>query len=628
MTEQVDPAYSHANPEERRSKRKRISLACKSCRVRKTKCDGVQPVCGACIDMNLTCGYVRRKDLKSQNAEDNLPLENRLKAIEETLQMLVTQNEDGPKTTRGQGDTISSPSGSAPLASLTASTPWTNETIGASCETEMTLTPHPETLSSDTVDGMVIITFADEAANAHFAGSSSNSALFAQIRGALAEIWQSNHLDRTNLGPQVNDSTLISRPASPTPRSQLIRNPDKRIMDHLLLPSKGYILASLNSFFSSGIGVLFPYLYKKPLVDELAVIGIGGLRGVRRSWLCLLNTIMAFSAESVAPTWKTKPTSDTVTFLNRALYLLPEIALQPADLESFQALLLLLQFLQGTQYSSKTWAVKGLVVHAAYQIGLHSSSENAKYTPLEREIRTRCWHMCTILDKTCSMTFGRPQAIQVRPPAIDLPCEVELATLDDDPSARNFETGQTGSEAVIVFTQSIKLYGIVAMILDEVYKNNMNGNDTISSLDVYHSIMLVESKLAAWRASVPPQLQSMIPFPVSSGMDTSVGFGQEQGLGMVLTLRYLHTRMLLHRQMISCFLRHERTVKTGHSELPFLMEFGKSSLEVCLRSAVHIIDGLRSQFTNAGQLRSLTTSWFQIYYGSPTVRHNEREAFD
>ena len=191
-------------------------------------------------------------------------------------------------------------------------------------------------------------------------------------------------------------------------------------MDHLLLPSKGYILASLDSFFSSGIGVLFPYLYKKPLVDGLAVIETGGLRGVRRSWLCLLNTIMAFSAEAVAPTWKGKPTSDTVTFLNRALYLLPEIALQPADLESceyshihkqtwplttnfarlaVQALLLLLQFLQGTQYSSKTWAVKGLVVHAAYQIGLHSSSENAKYTPLEREIRTRCWHMCTILDK-------------------------------------------------------------------------------------------------------------------------------------------------------------------------------------------------------------------------------------
>ena len=53
------------------------------------------------------------------------------------------------------------------------------------------------------------------------------------------------------------------------------------------------------------------------------------------------------------------------------------------------------------------------------------------------------------------MTFGRPQAIQGRPPAIDLPCEVELATLDEDPSARNFETGQTGSEAVIVFTQSM-----------------------------------------------------------------------------------------------------------------------------------------------------------------------------
>ena len=94
--------------------------------------------------------------------------------------MLVTQNEHAPKTTRGQGDAISSPSGSAPLATLTASTPWTNVTIGASCETEMILTPHLETLSSDTVDGMVIITFADEAANAHFGSSFQSFTLLMQ----------------------------------------------------------------------------------------------------------------------------------------------------------------------------------------------------------------------------------------------------------------------------------------------------------------------------------------------------------------------------------------------------------------------------------------------------------------
>lgn len=69
------------------------------------------------------------------------------------------------------------------------------------------------------------------------------------------------------------------------------------------------------------------------------------------------------------------------------------------------------QYLQGTQKSVQAWSIHGLAVKAAFQLGLHSSEASKRFSDLEREIRKRTWYGCVILDRTLSMTFGRPAAI-------------------------------------------------------------------------------------------------------------------------------------------------------------------------------------------------------------------------
>lgn len=66
---------------------------------------------------------------------------------------------------------------------------------------------------------------------------------------------------------------------------------------------------------------------------------------------------------------------------------------------SVQLLLLMSQYLQGSEHSVETWNIHGLAVKAAYQLGLHSSKALQRYPPLEREIRKRTWYGCVMLDR-------------------------------------------------------------------------------------------------------------------------------------------------------------------------------------------------------------------------------------
>lgn len=129
---------------------------------------------------------------------------------------------------------------------------------------------------------------------------------------------------------------LISRPSSPQRLSKNYPTVTQSapIDDIYTLPAKPKIIHLIDLFFTE-IGMLFPYIYKNWILDSLAQTRLDRLHGVRRSWLCLLNTIMAFA------TFLSKVSSDSIEtcttegdlFLQRALKLLPNINFEPANLE-------------------------------------------------------------------------------------------------------------------------------------------------------------------------------------------------------------------------------------------------------------------------------------------------------
>ena len=100
------------------------------------------------------------------------------------------------------------------------------------------------------------------------------------------------------------------------------------------LPPLATITQHVDIFFSE-IGLLFPYIAKNSITDELINLRSSGKHtSIRRSWLCLLNAIMAFATVLTADhERKRDKIAEADVFFQRALRLLPNVALQPANIE-------------------------------------------------------------------------------------------------------------------------------------------------------------------------------------------------------------------------------------------------------------------------------------------------------
>ena len=75
--------------------------------------------------------------------------------------------------------------------------------------------------------------------------------------------------------------------------------------------------------------------------------------------------------------------------------------LSMCSLRIVQGLAVLTQYAEGTSCSAQTWKLHGLLMQAAFNIGLHveDASTTPDMTPLEREMRRRTWYMCLVLDR-------------------------------------------------------------------------------------------------------------------------------------------------------------------------------------------------------------------------------------
>ncbi|RFU80733.1 transcriptional regulatory gal4 [Trichoderma arundinaceum] len=389
-------------PQQTYFKRQRTALACNSCRSRKTRCDGSRPRCTMCVEMGLECFY--QQPAGASGKSYSTELEGRLHSIEETLRLLVERQE---------------PPAPPSLNSRSVLDPEDAE--------ESSRDDSQVQVLEDTVDGMGAITFADEQESGFF-GPSSNIAFIGQITHAMATAVNTDPTRPLSVDTRMEGAMMsISRPASPIAGAPSLDHSVSTAIDVYSLPPEADILHLIRLFFAD-TGMLFPYVHEGSLLEEFAVAKRNNFTSIRRSWLCLLNMILAFatcvSARPDLPVERNAAESDI--FFKRAQALSGKMAFRTANVEIVQYLLLMTQFLQGTQRSAQTWNLHGLTVKAALQLGLHTSSSYAKFTPLEKEIRKRTWYGCVVLDRTLSMTFGRPPAIPVEYVQMSLPLDTEF----------------------------------------------------------------------------------------------------------------------------------------------------------------------------------------------------------
>jgi hypothetical protein len=320
-----------------------------------------------------------------------------------------------------------------------------------------TTTPHEGSANDsailhDATDGMGSVSFSEEE-NTGFFGPSSNISFTRQIVRAVKATLRSQPLQQVrgyrNDEHQPQSQMLhVSRP--PSPLHQRIDTDDWRAENpiSMALPPDEECIRLIRQYCGR-TGVLFPYIHEESFIATYNSFKATNFRKVRRSWLGLLNMMLAMATRtavnSMVSAQEREEQSDT--FFVRGWRLCEKQVKYSPSLEIVQFLLLLSQYLQGTSQGAETWNAHGLTVKSAYQLGLHSTDALKQYPPLEREIRKRTWYMCIILDRTLSMTFGRPFVIPAsyirvpHPEPYDMDASLPLggmASISSSPQSLNF----------------------------------------------------------------------------------------------------------------------------------------------------------------------------------------------
>ncbi|KIX97606.1 uncharacterized protein Z520_06384 [Fonsecaea multimorphosa CBS 102226] len=454
--------------------------------------------------------------------------------------------------------------------------------------------------SEDMVDGMGVLSFGGHQTSGYF-GPSSISAFSRQIQQTLHQTL--GHRDSTNLTNIGRQNFHRFAPtATPSIAGQIFQLNDGSV-DIMVLPPENEVVRLVDLYFSR-TGILFPYIHKQSILSGLADLKAAGVGGMRRSWLSLLNTMMAFGLTLALDSKRNEyGASKAEQCLQRALSLLPDVQRHPINLETLQALILLAQYLQGIHRSVQAYSFLGLTVQAAFQIGAYLPGQQELESMLEYQIRKRCWYMCFILDRAFSMRFGRPPLIHSDYNRMSMPSDVDLEQIED---LTNPQLGRTPS-TTSGFIHNIRIARFVDEIIHEVYQDNIP-NDVGSSLDeMIPEIVRIESNMHAWKKTLPPNMQ------IKSRADMRFGAQHASDsfqLSLTLTLHYLNARTLLHRAVLPFFLNLQRS-KDEDGGL-YAQSFAIPSIEHSVASATEIIEILYD-VSQSGQ-RVLMAWWFSLYF--------------
>ncbi|KAJ5373434.1 hypothetical protein N7517_005440 [Penicillium concentricum] len=583
-------------PSERPSKRRRVAIACDACRTRKSRCDGKRPSCSLCQDLGFECVYTPPPTAANVIVQKDYlhGLEDRVKRLEESfgavrgdLDGLVKRVDHGPERERDRESAMS------------------GRNYGESQdETRIAATMPGLIGTEDSVDGMGAVIFADEEDSGFF-GPSSNIAFLRHLSSAIV---QPGYFPSP--GAAEGGFVNASRPSSPLRQA----GQNQRVQVNIFaLPPQANTLELIERYFSN-TGLLFPYIYPPVFLETYHQMTRENFSRVRRTWLGLLNMVLAMATITAIPGSASADAriEESDVFYQRGLGLCGSEILRGTTLEVVQYLLLMGQYLQGTQKSIQAWTVHGLAVKAALQLGLHSRHASKLFSPIEQEMRKRTWYGCVVLDRTLSMTFGRPAAIP------DSYVKLELPTKREFENSTGLVDDETAALSVAFFNATIGLYKQLWNILELLYGQNIGCDGPLPVSETVAHIFSLEQHLFSWERSLIHPLQ-LISLANINDLPHDQMSSNSQYLSLkfqvILTLRYLNLRVLLHRPILVKFITASRSPDRDPQDMRLLQQIGMNSLQICADSAMEIIDIVHRVLSEPGWKRNLLGAWwFSLYY--------------
>ena len=160
----------------------------------------------------------------------------------------------------------------------------------------------------------------------------------------------------------------------------------------------------------------------------------------------------------------------------------------------------------------------------------------------------------------------------------------------------------------IPLTKARKLYEILGETIGELYGQNNGCGDPLPLPKTLRKVIKLETDLVKWRRQLPNELLVQACSPSAVDNEQALIF---ERLSTIMTLRYLNARVLLHRPVLSHFLRHTYESDLELEGNDFLLQCSRNSLQVCLDSAAEIIATMETAVTRPYMLGAW---WFSLYY--------------
>ena len=321
------------------------------------------------------------------------------------------------------------------------------------------------------------------------------------------------------------------------------------------------------------------------------------------AWLGLVNLVLAFGCDTSSMPHGTQASGserDRVIFFERGKSLTMSGILQGGKVELVQALLLMGHFLHGSLEFNHCWTVVGLAVRNSQAMGLHLDPAQFTDDIVEQEVRKRVWWGCFALDRQISTKVGRPPIIKddssIR---ADLPRAVDDEYLNEESGFRQPVHIPAKLEYCSHVVSQCRL---ADKVLKNLYSNRTIGfghlDHGIESITEPHSkvrlsdllamAIQLDGELVAWQQALPAHLH-----PDSDMMEWH--FQRQRN---VLLMRFLHARLLVHRQTLLFYA--SRCIRDT-----FQLDLARLCISRCISSAYEVITQMRL----LRQKRSLSSFW-------------------
>ncbi|KAH8692606.1 fungal-specific transcription factor domain-containing protein [Talaromyces proteolyticus] len=334
-------------------RRRRVPIACASCRLRKTKCDHIVPKNPPeSSPSGLTTGaydYIRSLEYKVKQYE---------------TQLMELQRETAYRPAAETARILPAPHAQAPSPSV--SLPYQ---------------PSPR------VQGSAVITAA-------------NPSLFLAGHGAI----NFTQLILNAMNPGAPDRVQSSNQLFPSPRDPSREMPDTKLYD---LPIDARELIQRYFDFHYVITPVFhvPSIFAR---FELAFASERARRHEHTATLAIINMICAI-ATAHRRTGVETSTVQTRRLYDRAMALLGPSLFYDWSLEKVQVLLLGARYLQSSNFPDECWTVLGLAIRIAHALELHLPPPD-HVDCITKEVRKRLWYACYTTDQLLCTIYGRPAA--------------------------------------------------------------------------------------------------------------------------------------------------------------------------------------------------------------------------